>query len=84
MVLLPSAIALVFTVIWLLVWDNPVFAFTLGVYGVASVVQASTVYRQYTHGYWRGRNNTIEALGRSQSPEEFMRLASARPPGPWE
>lgn len=84
MTLTPAVLALVFAVIWLFWWDNWLFALTLGVYGVASVMQAMTTYRQYTHGYWRGRNDTIEAMGHAESGPEFARLTSIYPPGPWE
>jgi hypothetical protein len=52
--------------------------------GACGIYIANTMI-WYGHGYRRGMDDFAEALTRSESPEEFIRLTLGTPvPKPWE
>ena len=83
MYLCNPAIAVALAVMWL-VLDKPALALTLGLFGLSGLIQALSVRANYDTGYFRGRNATMSAIAQAESPEEFVRLTQATPPGPWE
>jgi hypothetical protein len=76
-------IALIASGLWIIL-DNWTVAFSFAVFAVAGALAIPTSWWSYMHGYHRARADLLEAFSRSESVEEFARLASGDPPKPWE
>lgn len=72
----------VFTIVWLVRGDWAL-AINAGFFFLASLMFIRINYWTFQRGYARGQADTIEALRRSESPEEFGRLIMSNPPKPW-